>query len=217
LEKTFWLEHWAADKIGFHRPETNPLLIRHWADLDIRPGERVFVPLCGKSLDMAWLARAGHDVIGVELSPRGIQAFFDEQKLTPDSGDADGFLKLTADRFTLLSGDFFELTPDHIHPVGAIYDRAALIALPEAMRALYAAKLAELAPVPILLITANYDQTEMPGPPFAVGNDEVRSLYEDRYEVQVLEGPIDIMDQEPKFAERGVTGLEATIFRLLPR
>jgi len=217
LEQTFWLEHWAADKIGFHRTETNPLLMRHWASMGVDPGSRVFVPLCGKSLDMVWLADVGHDIVGVELSPLAIRDFFSEQGMSPSSTQPDGFLRLQAGAITLFSGDFFELSPRQVQPVGAVYDRGALIALPEDMRKLYAATLAELAPAPILLITTNYDQSEMPGPPFAVTPTEVRSLYEDRYEIQVLEGPVDIMDQEPKFGERGVTSLEATVFRLTPR
>ncbi len=217
MEKTFWLEHWAANKIGFHRPETNPLLTRHWATMDLDPGQRVFVPLCGKSLDMAWLADAGHEVVGVELSPLAIKDFFAERGTSPVSTSTNGFLRLQADGITLLSGDFFELEPAHVQPIGAVYDRAALIALPADMRKLYAERLAELAPGPMLLITANYDQSEMPGPPFAVSPDEVHSLYADRYDVQVLEGPIDILDQEPLFAERGVTTLEAAVFRLTPR
>ena len=217
LEQTFWLEHWAADKIGFHRTETNPLLVLHWPAMGIAPGERVFVPLCGKSLDMAWLAQLGHEVVGVELSPLAIKDFFAERGVSPKATDAAGFLQLTADGITLLSGDFFELQSDQIRPVGAVYDRGALIALPADMRRLYAARLAELAPVPMLLITVLYDQAEMPGPPFAVSHSEVRELYQDRYQIEVLEGPIDIREQEPKFAERGVTRLEAMVFRLTPR
>ena len=217
MEQTFWLEHWAANKIGFHRTETNPLLQRHWAAMDIDPAGRVFVPLCGKSLDMAWLAEIGHDVIGVELSPLAIQDFFTERGVHPAAARTGGFLRLRADGITLLAGDFFELDADQVQPVAAVYDRGALIALPEEMRKLYANRLPELARVPILLITVVYDQSQMPGPPFSVSPSEVRRLYEDRYEISVLEGPIDVLDREPKFAERGVTSLEATVFRLNPR
>ena len=217
MEQTFWLEHWAANKIGFHRTETNPLLKRHWAAMDIDPAERVFVPLCGKSLDMAWLAEVGHDIVGVELSPLAIQDFFKEQGISAASSRTADFLRLQSDSITLFAGDFFELKPAHVQPVGAVYDRGALIALPEEMRKLYANRLPELAPAPVLLITVLYDQSEMPGPPFAVSPAEVHQLYEERYEVRALEGPIDILDQEPKFAERGVTHLEATVFSLRPR
>ncbi len=217
MEQTFWLEHWAANKIGFHRPETNPFLMRHWAAMDIDPADRVFVPLCGKSLDMVWLAEMGHEIVGVELSPLAIQDFFTEQGMPASSTRTNGFVRMQGEGITLFSGDFFKLGPSHVQPAGAVYDRGALIALPEEMRRLYVEKLAELAPAPVLLITTDYDQNEMPGPPFAVSAAEVRVLYEDRYDIHALEGPVDILDQEPIFAERGVTQLAANVFRLVPR
>ena len=173
--------------------------------MDIDPAGRVFVPLCGKSLDMAWLAEIGHDVIGVELSPLAIQDFFTERGVHPAAARTGGFLRLRADGITLLAGDFFELDADQVQPVAAVYDRGALIALPEEMRKLYANRLPELAPVPILLITVVYDQSQMPGPPFSVSPSEVRRLYEDRYDISVLEGPIDVLDRERQ--GRRVAGL----------
>ena len=81
MEKQFWLDRWEARQIGFHLPEVNAYLRRHWSALKLNAGDRVLVPLCGKSLDMLWLHEVGHGVLGVELSPIAIQEFFADNAL----------------------------------------------------------------------------------------------------------------------------------------
>ena len=72
MEEAFWQARWAQGQIGFHLQEVNPYLQQHWPSLSIAPGSQVLVPLCGKSLDMAWLAGQGLRVLGVELADRAV-------------------------------------------------------------------------------------------------------------------------------------------------
>ena len=150
MDASYWHEKWAEDRIGFHQDRPNRRLVEHWPALDLAPGTPVFVPLAGKSLDMLWLHERGHPVLGVELSEKAVRAFFDENALAherrPDgpferfsgTGDATGI--------ELLVGDFFALTADDLAGVGALYDRASLIAMDDGFRARYAAHLGAIVP-----------------------------------------------------------------------
>src|SRR5512135_332619 len=155
MDKDFWLERWEREEIGFHQNETNPYLSQYWQDLPLAPGSKVFVPLCGKSLDMLWLRKQGHPVLGVELSPLAVEAFFKENGYTPDHDSSHKFESCEADGIRILCGDFFNLEQDDLAQVGAVYDRASLVALPPAMRERYARHLASILPggTQILLIT----------------------------------------------------------------
>ena len=144
MEHEFWHERWRNAQIGFHQPQGNPLLRQHWPDLGIPPESDVFVPLCGKSRDMAWLAQRGHRVVGCELSARAVEAFFREQNLEPRVEAGKRFTRYAAGPFTLLCGDFFQIEVDDLSPATALYDRAALIAMPESMRDAYAGHLLSL-------------------------------------------------------------------------
>ena len=186
-----WLERWRDGRLGFHEGRPNDLLVHHAARLAGR--RRVLVPLCGKAEDLAFLAAHGHDVIGVELAEVAVRAFFAEHALVPSIEPRGPFVAHAAtppgDRaagpeagpgsIELLVGDFFALTPELLGPVDALYDRAALIALPAELRPRYVALLRDLVPAgaPALVITLEYDQREISGPPFAVPESELRTLY----------------------------------------
>jgi thiopurine S-methyltransferase len=172
-----WLARWREGRIGFHEGRPNAFLERHIARLGGR--KRVLVPLCGKTEDLAFLAAAGHTVIGVEIAEQAIREFFAEHELTPAISQRGSFVGYSAGPFTLLCGDIFELTPEIIGPVDALYDRAALIALPAESRQAYARHLRSVLPQGALglVITLEYDQALMEGPPFAVLEAEVCSLY----------------------------------------
>ena len=144
-----------------------PALAKHWPALDVPEGARVLVPLCGKSLDMIWLAGQGHTVIGSELSELAVDAFLKENALAPDVRDANGFIVKSAGPFALWCGDFFALDAHDVNAAAA-YDRAALVAMPPHMQPRYAAKMAELLPTgaKVLLIGLDYDPAQMQGPPF---------------------------------------------------
>lgn len=186
MEHHFWLERWKQDQIGFHQAEINQYLSEHWEQLGLPPGAPVFVPLCGKSLDMLWLREQGHPVLGVELSEKAVAAFFAENDIAADTRRDGDFMVYTSDDLELLTGDFFALRPQHLHGVCAVYDRASLIALPPPMRAAYARHMASLLPVGahILLITMEYPAGALDGPPFSVSEEEVHTLFEGDFSVE---------------------------------
>ena len=218
MEHEFWHKRWHNDQIGFHQPEGNPLLQQHWPALGIPRECEVFVPLCGKSRDMAWLAQWGHRVVGCELSAKAVEAFFREQNLEPRVEEGERFTRYAAGPFNLLCGDFFQLAPGDIGATAALYDRAALIAMPESMRDLYAAHLLSLLAedAPGLLITLEYDQSRMQGPPFSVSPEEVERLFGGRYTIERLSEE-DALADSPRFAKAGLSVLWEKVYRLSPR
>ncbi|MBM4368050.1 MAG: thiopurine S-methyltransferase [Deltaproteobacteria bacterium] len=171
----FWHERWTSNQIGFHQATTNELLSRHW-HLD---RGRVIVPLCGASRDLAWLAARGHEVVGVELSELACARFFEEHGLLPEREGN----RWRAGAVTLVQGDFFAFSEPGAFD--ALYDRAALIALPPGVRPRYVDHLRHLLRAPRgLLISFEYDQQKRDGPPFAVMASEVRALWPEAVEVE---------------------------------
>ena len=217
MQPDFWLQRWQNGQIGFHRSEVMPLLQKHWPDLELPAGSRVLVPLCGKSLDLVWLANQGHRVLGVELAEKAIEEFFQEQRLVAHVSQRGSFKVYQAGAIELWCGDFFELSREDVAGCTALYDRAALIALPPLMRERYAAHLQAIAPQVDsgLLISLDYEQALKAGPPFAVSDDEVRGLLGVHWRLSVLEQR-DILAESPKFAQGGVTRLEERVYRLAP-
>lgn len=177
MDAEFWKTRWQAGQIGFHEGRPNAFLEAHAARLGI--ARRVLVPLCGKSVDLAYLAGLGHDVVGVELVEEAAAAFFAEHDLPPTVARDDGFVRYQAGGVTLFVGDVLATSPGLLGPIDALYDRAALVALPPELRPRYVAHLRGLvAPgTPGLLVTLEYPQEVMDGPPFAVLADEVARLY----------------------------------------
>lgn len=216
MQAAFWHERWQHNQIGFHLPATNPLLTSHWDSLGVATDSRVFVPLCGKSLDLLWLHTQGHSVVGAELSPLAVRDFFAENRLTPHTTQQGAFTRWESAGITLLQGDFFNLGAADLAGCTAVYDRAALIALPPPMRQQYAKHLHALLPhAPILLITLEYDQGEMQGPPFAVPEEEVQALYGANYNVDCLTA-MDALEDDPKFRAR-LSYLTEKVYRLQPK
>lgn len=187
MEKQFWFEKWAKRQIGFHEPAPNGLLVEHFDALGLDPGQRVFLPLCGKTLDIGWLLAKGHPVVGAELSQMAVEELFDELKVTPQVAEAGALKRFSAPDLDVFVGDFFELEPEHLGQVHAVYDRAAYVAMSPQMRADYAAQLRRVAPqVPQLLITFEYDQNLMEGPPFAVHQPDIHEKYSGHFRIQGL-------------------------------
>jgi thiopurine S-methyltransferase len=216
MDPQFWLERWRTRQVGFHQATPHPSLDRWWPTLKIAPGTRVYVPLCGKSLDMVWLASRGHAVVGSELSPVAVTEFFDEQQATGVHTDAHGpFRRHRHGPFEILQGDALALTPALLGPVGAAYDRAALVALPSELREQYVAGFAALLPTGsrALLLSFEYDQRLRPGPPFSVEPQEIARLYAPHFSLAELERT-DILEASPKFAADGVTALYEVTYSL---
>jgi thiopurine S-methyltransferase len=211
MHHDFWHERWQIGQTGFHQSVVHPFLARWWPTLGLPANARVYVPLCGKSLDMVWLADRGHAIVGSELSPIAIQDFFAGQGLEPARSEQDGFIRHTTGPYTILEGDALALTMEQTGPIEAIYDRAALVALPPEMRAAYAASLARLASpaVQALLVAFEYPQEMKGGPPFSVEAAEIRELFEAAFTVREVER-LDILAASPKFAEIGIPALHET-------
>lgn len=209
MKADFWHRKWENDEIGFHQPGVNGLLETYWSQLGLRRGEAVLVPLCGKSQDMVWLHAAGHPVLGVELSEKALADFLAENGLQGRSAQHDRFCGYELDDMTLFCGDFFHLSAEDCQGVKAVYDRAALVALPPEMRVQYADHMKAILDkaVPMLLIGLDYDQALKAGPPFSVPESEIRDLFGDRYQVEVL--------QSDTFERKGVATTE-TVYRLMP-
>ena len=217
MKKEYWLERWEREDIGFHQSTINPYLLEYWQRLHLARNSEVFVPLCGKSRDMLWLHEQGHGVLGVELSYHAAQAFFTENGYTPQCTASNTFTHLTADDMHILCGDLFDLGKHDLANVSAVYDRAALIALPPEMRERYVHHLLHILPpdVQILLITLDYPDSEMSGPPFPVSREEVITLYQLRADIRLL-AQQDVLAQNPRFQERGLSRLQEHVFLLKP-
>jgi len=215
MKKDFWLERWEREEIGFHQDEINPHLSRYWRELRLARDSVVFVPLCGKSRDMLWLLKQGHQILGVELSAIAVQAFFKENGYSSQNVREGNFDRYKADGIRILCGDFFDLGKNDLASVGAVYDRASLIALPPDMQVRYVRHLVCILPpaTQILLVTVDYPQTEMQGPPFSVTSGEVTALYREHAEVRLL-AQLDVLQENPRFRERGLSRLQENIFLL---
>lgn len=184
----FWHSRWQSNQIGFHLSEVNPLLMNHFSALNMHQGARVFLPLCGKSLDIHWLLAQGFCVVGVELSQIAVEALFADLKLTPTVTKIGALTGYSAKNIDIFNGDFFALSAEMLGKVDAVYDRAALVALPEEMRADYTVHLMVLtAYAPQLLISFAYDQAQHAGPPFSIGTQELQQYYSNYFEMRLLD------------------------------
>jgi len=215
MEPDFWLERWREGRTHFHQERVLPLLQKYWPELGLPAGSQVLVPLCGKSLDMLWLAAQGYRVLGVELSPLAVQQFFDEHQLQAAIHTSAQGTHHVAGNIEIICGDIFDLTAQTLAGCTGAYDRAALIALPPPMRARYVNAVYGRLPDDYLglLITLDYVQSMMAGPPFAVGDEEVQQLFTPQSMAEVLDRR-DILDKEPKFMERGLKALDTVVYRL---
>ena len=199
MNPEFWQTRWQEKRIGFNQSEVNPLLMKCFSHLNVPAGGRVFVPLCGKSIDMAWLAAQGYNVVGIELVETAVQEFFTEQNIVPtvyqhaDNPAIKYYQGQLAGRtITLWVADIFALTAEDIGFVDAIYDKAALIALPANMHMKYSEQVRQLSDTadkkfaPQLLITLNYDQSKKNGPPFSISSEQIQQYYGEHYQINEL-------------------------------
>ncbi len=209
MKKKFWNNRWATNDIGFHMAEPHSILRRFYEQLNIAPGQRVFVPLCGKSLDMLWLASKKANVTGVEFNALAVEAFFSENDLQPQQDEMNSFARFRSGDIELLCGDLFELDQAQIQGARACYDRGALVALPPDMRQRYVSHLANLLPAGsrVLLISYEYDQAETHGPPFSVPLKSVEKLLGANFEVRLLTEE-DALPTHKGLQQRGLTWLK---------
>ncbi len=215
MEIEFWQQRWQQDQIAFHLAEVNPLLSRFCSVLNLPSDSEIFVPLCGKSLDLAWLASSGFSVLGIECSERAVNDFFNNQVIAVETHQTDTFNVYQSGNVKILHGDFFALDRVDLKSVKAVYDRASLVALPENLRQKYVDLLTDLLAkkMDILLITLEYNQSKMNGPPFSVSQNEVMQLYKPAFDVELIDQQ-DVLDEYPKFKERGLDYLTECVYRI---
>jgi thiopurine S-methyltransferase len=217
MEPDFWHQRWNDNAIPFHEGEANVLLVKHAEVLAPGPGRRILVPLCGKAYDMQWLIERGCHITGAEFSPIASQAFFEENGHAFEVREEGAFKVFESESIRIYCGDMFELGGSHLKDIDAIYDRAALVALPPDVRPRYTAHLLAnvAADTPMLIITFDYNQADMNGPPFSVPRDEVRKHYGAAREIIELSS-IHYRDDESPLARRGLTNLTEHATAALP-
>lgn len=216
MEPEFWLDRWEAGSTHWHEGRENLMLARFVDRLGLkdRPGA-VFVPLCGKAHDMAWLAERGYQVIGIDISEIAAREFFESLGLTPRVFRDGKLIRYVGGNVTFFVGNVFDLQSGQLADVTAVFDRGALVALTPAQRARYVDHLARVLPgsVTTLLVVVEYDESVMSGPPFSVSEDEVQALFEPRNEIDLLMSR-DVLDEEPRFRERGLESMTETAYLL---
>lgn len=187
MDPNFWLARWENNHLGWHQEQAHPMLVKYLPQVIASNHAHIFLPLCGKTLDIGWLRSQGYNVAGAELSEIAVQQLFENADITPEVTDLGELKRYSADQVDVFVGDIFDLTSDLLGPVEAVFDRAALVALPDDMRIRYAQHIAAITQkAPQLLISFEYDQNVMAGPPFSVPQAEITRLYEKNYDISLL-------------------------------
>lgn len=218
MELSYWQSRWQKNNTGWHMDTVYPLLPKVWPKLSIKPGARVLVPLCGKSLDMQWFAEQGYSVIGIDVSEKGLHEFMDELRESFTEDSSHGFTIYRSSSIELWQGDFLELPTSEIPAPDVIYDKASIVALPRDKRAEYAQKVLKLcgAETQILLQTFEYNQEEMTGPPFSVDEGELHQLWGQVFKIKLLFEQSKLNELN-KFQRRGLSSyLTEKIYHLTP-
>jgi thiopurine S-methyltransferase len=232
MERSFWQSRWNQGQIGFHRPDVNPNLTRHlsaWLPAGsfcdsrvVLAEQRVFVPLAGKTRDVAWLAANGASVVAVEFVEQAVKSYFDDEKLEPAVCTIDVGLRFVSPvpksdaarchgTVEFLVSDFFALEPKHVGSITAVYDRAAMVAINTDRRAEYAARLAHLTPQGARLLLVSFEHNQDSGPPFSVPAEQVGKLLSPWFDLAQLSDD-DILEDEPRFKARGMTYLREQVW-----
>jgi thiopurine S-methyltransferase len=218
MDHTFWLERWQKADIGFHQAAAHDFLERHWLTIGAAAGSQVLVPLCGKSIDMVWLAEHGHSVLGTELSSIAVDQFFAERTRTPAAVTEGDFMVKRAGPYEIWCGDHLKLEAAVTRRIGGVFDRAALVAMPRVMQQAYANQLAALTPrgVAVLLVSLDYDPSLMEGPPFAITPQRIDELFGEHFRITLLEKR-DGLATSRNLQKRGLTWLDETAWKLVRR
>lgn len=216
MDSIFWLNKWQSNDIAFNQMQPNSFMQRYFSMLRLKPDSQILVPLCGKSIDMIWLSDMGFQVLGIELSETACESFFKENDIPVTKTNQQGFTKFTSENITLLAGDIFSFDQSIIGKVDAVYDRAALIALPLDLRKQYVEHISSLIKpdAPIFLITMSYDQDQMMGPPFSVDREEVNQLFKPRFSVELIKSKI-IQDVPEHLSNKGLKETSEDIYKLV--
>lgn len=186
-ENSLWLQRWENREIGFDQASSNPFMVEYFKHLNLSENSRVFVPLCGKTIDITWLLSAGYDVVAVELSEQAVIELFQALDLTPSISCEGDLKRYRHGGLDVFVGDIFDLTGVMLGKVDAIYDRAALVALTTPVRKQYTKHLRDITNnAPQLLLCFEYDQSLMNRTPYSVEEEEVKAHYAEHYQVEQL-------------------------------
>lgn len=212
MDTDFWHQKWAEGKLGFHKSAAHPLLVKHFPALTLPANSRIFLPLCGKTLDIAWLLSQGCRVVGAELVETAIAQLFAELGVEPQITESGALKRYSTENVDIFVGDIFEVSRELLGEVDAVYDRAALVALPQDIRDRYTAHLVHITETaPQLLITFEYDQALMTGPPFSINRAEVERQYGAHHHITQL----DCIDVPGGF--KGTIAATEQVWRLQPQ
>ena len=211
-----WESRWQEERIGFHLKEVNPYLMRFSDQLLRQNPDRVFVPLCGKTLDLCWLATKTKKVIGVELVSKAVLDFFAENNIDYLSQHDETLQKFSSKSIDIYLGDFFDLNPEQTSSFKAIYDCASIVAIEQPERREYVNHLISFLDTAgrILLITLEYNQNQMEGPPYSVPAEEIESLFAPLGSLKLLE-TFDILDD--RFRNKGLNRLLEHVFLIVKK
>ena len=216
MEKEFWLKVWdEGQRLGFHLENYHPFLLKYFDKLNINFGDNILVPLCGKTWDLEWLERKGLNVHGVELSSIAIRSYFMERKLEYHCRPSRSHTIYSSGHIHLHCGDFFDLSTEQTGNIKAVWDKASLIALPPSTRKNYYQKMKDiLAPgEKWLLITIDYPQHLMLGPPFSVNEDEIKLHCSKGFDINILE-TVAFIPRGEKFKKVKMPEIDQKIFLL---
>ena len=216
MDEKFWSACWETQEIGFHLPEVNPVLHAFWSQLSLDSSAKVLVPLCGKSLDLKWLAQQGCQVVGVELSQLAVDAFFSEQSIQPDIQTKEEFQLYTSKQLEVWCGNIFDFPDAQLETIQAVYDRGALVALPPDIRKAYMQKLLQGLPNKArwLLVTFEYNESLMQGPPFSVSKNEVQEYFEG-YNIRLVNRK-EMIETMPKAQNQGLNSIHQCVYMITP-
>lgn len=213
-----WLKRWQDNNIGFHRTDVNPVLEMEWPKLNIPSGSTVYVPLCGKTVDMAWLAAQGYNVVGVELSDIAVIDFFESHKIPYTVTKHNQYAAYQSEAITIYAGDLFELPESLFANIDAIYDRAAFIAMAPEQREPYAERffaIAEQNPdLRILLITVQHNGDKKLGPPYYITQDTLEKHFGSIFAINRLDSAYKENLVGKRYDKAGVTDASGVGYRL---
>lgn len=210
-----WHSHWTRKTPGFHEGRVNTYLEQFFPLFKLEPGDSIFMPLCGKAVDILWLSQQGYHVIGVELSEIAVQSFFAESGIDFVRGKQEKLVIYEAPNITLYQGDFMDIQAQQLIDCKLVYDRASIVAIESFNRVVYKRKMLDIIPagIPMLLVTLEYDQGIMQGPPFSVPVSEITQLYQPEYQLELLQSSEQI-EERPKWRETGLKSLLESALRL---
>lgn len=213
----YWEKRWEIKATGFHIDNVHPMLVKHFTQLTDHKA-KILVPLCGKTVDMIWLASNGHQVIGVEYVQSPVEEFFAENKIDYTTRQVNDFkLYESADKsIRIYNGDFFKFTVDYEGPIELVWDRASFVALTPSLRQNYARQIQSLLSDKFnyLMDTFEFDERIFPGPPHSVNFAEVKQLYGTKCKIEEIDFKM-VLSGFPKNLCEKLSGENAAIEKVL--